>query len=120
MFVYPAVAVPAGAILHDPNALLGHLPWKAGALAPGATVVASVFDAEIGRTSKLVAPPSVAASKVLFGVVDAPGLTSWTPRGTGRELGHQLHLATYRQPEYAGLGLTRVTVLRRLLRRHAR
>jgi Glycosyl hydrolases family 2, sugar binding domain/Glycosyl hydrolases family 2 len=111
VFVYPAAsAVPEGAVLHDPNALLGHLPWKAGALTPGATVVASVFDAEVRAHVEAGGTAVVAASKVLFGVVEAPGLSiverraeldgNWVTNFTW------LHTAS---PLFAGLGLTRIT-----------
>ena len=110
VFVYPAVAAPAGAILHDPNALLGHLPWKSGALAPGATVVASVFDAEMRAHVEAGGTAIIAASKVLFGVVEAPGLSVVERRGEldGNWVTNFTWLHTG-SPLFAGLGLSRVT-----------
>ena len=100
LFVYPATPpAPEGIVVHDPNALLGHLPWHdAATLTPGATVVSSVFDAEVRAHVDSGGTAVVVASKVLFGVVEAPGLNVVERGGARRQLGDQLHVAPYRQP----------------------
>ena len=111
IFLYPpATAAPNGVVVHDPNALLGHLPWKVGAPAPGATVVSSVFDAEIRSHVEAGGTAVVAASKVLFGAVEAPGLNVVERRGEldGNWVTNFTWLHTG-SPLFAGLGLTRVT-----------
>ncbi len=111
LFVYPSPPpVPEGVVLHDPNALLGPLPWQAAALMPAATVVSSVFDAEVRAHVEGGGTAVVLASKVLFGVVEAPGLNiverrgeldgNWVTNFTWLHTGSAL---------FSGLGLTRVT-----------
>ena len=111
LFVYPpAPRAPDGVVLHDPNALLGHLPWKVGAPAAGGTVVASVFDAQVRAHVEAGGSAVVIGSKVLFGTVEAPRLTiverrneldgNWVTNFTW------LHAAS---PLFDTLGLTRVT-----------
>lgn len=111
LFVYPpASSAPAGVLVHDPNALLGHLPWQPAALLQGATVVSSVFDAEVRAHVEGGGTAIVVASKVLFGVVEAPGLNiverrgeldgNWVTNFTWLHTGSAL---------FDGLGLTRVT-----------
>ena len=102
--------LPTGVALHDPNALLGHLPWKPASPAPGATVVSSVFDAEVRAHVEAGGSAVVVASKVLFGVVEAPGLSIVERRGEldGNWVTNFTWLHTG-SPLFAGLGLTRVT-----------
>ncbi len=79
--------------------------------APARRVVSSVFDAEVRAcTSKPAARPSSSASKVLFGVVEAPGLNIVERRGEldGNWVTNFTWLHTG-SPLFAGLGLTRVT-----------
>ena len=111
LFVYPPPPpVPKGVVLHDPNALLGPLPWKAAALMPGATVVSSVFDAEVRAHVEGGGTAVVVASKVLFGVVEAPGLNIVERRGEldGNWVSNFTWLHTG-SALFSGLGLTRVT-----------
>ena len=111
LFVYPAAGpVPGGVALHDPNALLGHLPWKTGTVASGATVVSSVFDAEMRAHVEAGGLAVVVASKVLFGVVEAPGLDIVERRGEldGNWVTNFTWLHTG-SPLFSGLGLTRVS-----------
>ena len=111
LFVYPAAgAPPDGAVLHDPNALIGHLPWKPGPFTPGGLVVASVFDAQVRAHVEAGGHAVVVASKVLFGTVEAPRLSiverrneldgNWVTNFTWVQTG---------SPLFDGLALTRVT-----------
>ena len=104
-------AAPEGIVVHDPNALLGHLPWhNAATLTPGATVVSSVFDAAVRAHVDSGGTAVVVASKVLFGVVEAPGLNVVERRGEldGNWVTNFTWLHTG-SPLFSGLGLTRVT-----------
>jgi hypothetical protein len=110
LFVYPTPGTAPAAVLHDPNALAAHLPWKAGNHAPGDTVVASVFDAQVRRHVEAGGTAVVVGSKVLVGLVEAPGLSVLERRG---ELdGNWVTNFTWLNsgsPLFDGLGLTRVT-----------
>ena len=75
LFVYPAPGAVPAAVLHDPNAIAGHLPWKPGPIDSGTTVVTSVFDAQVRAHVEAGGTALVVASKVLFGTVEAPGLS---------------------------------------------
>lgn len=110
LFVFPATDAVPGAVLHDPNGLAGHLPWKAGPHTAGDTLVASVFDAQVRRHVESGGTAVVVGSKVLFGLVEAPGLSVLERRG---ELDGNwvtnftwLHASS---PLFEGLGVTRVT-----------
>jgi hypothetical protein len=111
LFVYPAAgAVPTGVVLHDPNALTAHLPWKAGTHTAADTIVASVFDAQVRAHVEAGGTAVVVGSRVLFGLVEAPGLTvlerrneldgNWVTNFTWVHAG---------SPLFDGLALTRVT-----------
>ncbi len=112
LFVFPpAGAAPTGVALHDPNAVLGHLPWKPGtAPAAGDTLVSSVFDAQVRAWTEKGGTAVVLGLKVLFGVVEAPGLGIVERRGEldGNWVTNFTWLHTG-SPLFSGLGLTRVT-----------
>ena len=97
LFVYPPPPpVPEGVVLHDPNALLGPLPWKAAALTPGATVVSSVFDAEVRAHVEGGRRRSCPGLEGALRRGRGPGPEHRrAPRGIGRQLGDQLHLAAH-------------------------
>jgi hypothetical protein len=112
LFVYPApTAPPAVVVLHDPNALLGHLPWTSRVPGAGdATMVTPVFDAQARAHVEAGGTAVVVASRVLFGLVEAPGLTIVDRRGDldGNWVTNftWLHAAS---PLFDGIGLTRIT-----------
>ena len=110
LFVYPTPEPAPAAVLHDPNAVAGHLPWKSGPIADGATIVSSVFDAQVRAHLEAGGTAVVMASKVLFGTVEAPGLSMVERRN---ELdGNWVTNFTWvhvESPLFAGIALTRVT-----------
>jgi hypothetical protein len=110
LYVFPAHGDAPPAVLHDPNALVAHLPWKSGPHKADETLVASVFDAQVRRHVEAGGTAVVVGSRVLFGLVEAPGLSVLERRG---ELDGNwvtnftwLHMGS---PLFDGLGLTRVT-----------
>ena len=111
LFVFPQPASPpTGVAVHDPNGLIGHLRWSAGAPGAGDTLVASVLDAQVRAHVEAGGTAVVAASRVLFGLVEAPGLSVVERRGEldGNWVSNftWLHLDS---PLFSGLGVTRVT-----------
>jgi hypothetical protein len=110
LFVYPAPGSVPAAVLHDPNAVAGHLPWKPGPIEGSATVVTSVFDAQVRAHVEAGGTAVVVASKVLFGTVEAPSLSIVERRN---ELdGNWVTNFTWvhaEGPLFSGLALTRVT-----------
>jgi hypothetical protein len=82
LYVFPRPAAAASDVrLHDPNAALAHLPWKAGMLDGKSTVVASVFDAQLRRHVESGGTALVVLSRVLGALVEATGLTLADRRG---------------------------------------
>jgi hypothetical protein len=110
LFVFPAVGAAPAAVLHDPNALGAHLPWKPGTHQAGDTVVATVFDAQVRKHVEAGGTAVVVGSRVLFGVIEAPGLSVLERRNEldGNWVTNFTWLHTG-SPLFDGLGISRVT-----------
>jgi hypothetical protein len=111
LYVYPRPAEPpAGITLHDPNGGLTKLPWKAATASGTGTVVASVFDPQVRRHVEAGGTALVIASRVLFALVEAPGLRLVERRGEmdGNWVSNfpWMHVES---PAFQGVGLTRIS-----------
>ena len=77
LFVYPrAAATPARVTLHDPHGALTMLPWKAGGLTPGTTVVSATLDAEVRRFVEAGGRALIVPRGVLFTFAATPTLSA--------------------------------------------
>ena len=87
-----------------------YLPWKAGPLTPGATVVAGVLDAALRTHVELGGTAVVVLSKVIGALSAAPGLAVVERRdeldGNWVSNFPWLHVES---PAFRGVGLSRVT-----------
>ena len=83
VFVYPAPAAPPPdhVVLHDPSGALAMLPWTAGPLKPGATLVSATLDAEVRQFVEAGGRALIVPRGVLFTFAATPELSAVARRG---------------------------------------
>ncbi|HEX7087495.1 MAG TPA: hypothetical protein VF198_14115 [Vicinamibacterales bacterium] len=110
LFVFPAPAEVRDAVLHDPNGVLPHLPWRRGVPDGRGTVVSSVFDAQVREHVEAGGTAVVLLTRLLGAVVAAPGLGVVERRGEldGNWVSNfpWMHAAS---PAFASAGISNIT-----------